>query len=64
MAPREPQAEPAYIDRTKRTRSDREIWADILGADVMPWDTTTEEQIAMRDRSRPIEPVDKRRNRS
>ena len=38
-------AEPCVV-HPDGTVSDAEIWADILGDDVAPWDTTTEAQIA------------------
>ena len=49
-------AEPCVVN-PDGTLSDREIWADILGDDICPWDTTCAEQDIAHARSRiPTEP--------
>jgi len=47
-----PRPEPAAVG-PDGSRSDAEIWADLLGDDTSPWDTDIREKIAELDASDP-----------
>jgi hypothetical protein len=45
--PRQPRAEIEVVNAQGKRVSDREVWATILGADVAPWDLSTDDYYKM-----------------